>query len=100
MLHCVMAKLGNMRKPQEFTVYPFNKVDGTLTIQSDKSIGTFDANTGKGLLNTKGCYFPHLTVVMGAKPYQFPMELVQECKKVAGLTEHSDILTVAKVKHD
>ena len=75
----VTAKLGTMRKPQEFTVYPW--IPGKpMTVQSDKSIGEFDPETGKGKLNTKGCYFPHL---MFAQPYEFPKDFVIACKVAA-----------------
>ena len=52
-------KLGNMKKPQSFTVYPRpTNVSGDydeVTIQSDKRICRFNAKTGKGLLsNGKG----------------------------------------------
>lgn len=81
----VIAKLGNMRKPQEFTVYPFNDGDKTITVQSDKSIGQFDPITGKGVLNSKGSnakYFMHLLPHYGAVPFDFPLEFVEQCKTV------------------
>ena len=73
----VSAKLANMRKEQEFVVYPFKLGEHFVTVQSDKSIGQFDIETGKGVLNTKGSYFPHLS--FGALPYQFPPEFVMAC---------------------
>jgi hypothetical protein len=74
----VTGKLGNMRKPQDFVVYPpSNK--GNIIVQSDKAIGIFDIKTGKGVLNTKGCYFPHLESRLGAIPYIFPKEFVLQC---------------------
>lgn len=77
MIKTVTAKLGNMRKPQTFTVQLTDK--GNFIVQSDKSIGQFDMNTGKGLLNTKGSYFHHLTKFMGAQPFQFPEDFVKQC---------------------
>lgn len=74
----VTAKLGNMRKPQEFVVYPASD-KGNVIVQSDKSIGAFDAKTGEGILNTKGCYFPHLNQFCGARPFSFPTEFVIQC---------------------
>ena len=73
----VEAKLGKMRKPQQFVVQLTDK--GNFIVQSDKSIGQFDMNTGHGLLNTKGCYFHHLTKFLGAEEYQFPADFVQQC---------------------
>jgi hypothetical protein len=79
----ITAKLGNMRKPQEFSVYPFNDGDRTITVQSDKSIGQFDPITGKGVLNSKGSnakYFMHLSPSYGAVPFDFPLDFVEQCK--------------------
>lgn len=63
-----------MRKPQEFAVNPTS--DDRIMVQSDKAIGLFDYRTGLGVLNTKGCYFPHLSRAAGAVTYQFPPEFV------------------------
>lgn len=76
----IKAKLGNMRKEQEFTVYPQNDPE-IVTVQSDKSIGQFfitGENKGKGLLNIKGSYFPHLSPNMGAISYTFPEDFVEK----------------------
>lgn len=81
-MKCVSAKLANMRKPQDFTIYPRSKGSPLMTVQSDKSIGMFNVDTGNGMLNTTGCYFPHLSKAMGAKPYQFPKEFVEKCLEV------------------
>ena len=77
----ITAKIGKMRKPQDFIVYPPSTAEGKIVIQSDKSIAMFDENTGKGLLNIKGCYFVHLNQALGAIPYEFPMEFVNACKE-------------------
>lgn len=73
----VVAKIANMRKPQDFSVSPMS--DGRIMVQSDKSIGTFDFRTCKGVLNTKGCHFPHLHPALGAAEFEFPPEFVKEC---------------------
>jgi hypothetical protein len=77
----VIAKLGNMRKPQQFIVYP-RKNGENITIQSDKSIASFDPHTGLGYLNTKGSYFMHLHPALGAVSYTFPHDLVALCRKI------------------
>lgn len=74
----VTAKLANMRKPQEFVVYP-REAGEPVVVQSGKSIGRFDPTTGEGVLNTKGCYFPHLSKALGAQPYTFPQDFVTAC---------------------
>jgi len=83
MFKAIEAKLGNMRKPQRFIVQLTDK--GNFIIQSSKSIGKFDMNTGAGVLNIKGCYFHHLSAALGAKPYQFPPEFVQQCHTLFAL---------------
>lgn len=75
-------KLAGMRKPQNWIVCPVsNNDDGSIYVQSDKSIGKFDPNTGKGVLNTKGTNFVHLYhASLGAKPFIFPQEFVDLAK--------------------
>lgn len=89
----IEAKFGKMRKPQEFTVYPYTVGDRSITIQSDKSIGQFNPETGKGLLNYKGSgakYFLHLSLSMGAENFDFPLDFVEQCKNVA--PKRNDVL--------
>ena len=78
MQRLIKAKLGNMRKEQEFIVYPKSDKDNII-VQSDKSIGAFNIATGEGVLNTKGSYFPHLNAMLGAKPFTFPQDFVLQC---------------------
>jgi hypothetical protein len=73
----VRGKLANMRKPQTFIVRPAS--DGSIYIQSDKSTGSFDFRTRKGVLNTKGTTFAHLNPALGAKAMLFPAEFVKAC---------------------
>lgn len=75
----VTAKLGTMRKPQQFTVTRTDQ--SNYIVQSDKSIGMFDPVTRVGLLNQTGHYFPHLSPALGAKRYEFPPDFVQECQE-------------------
>lgn len=71
----VEGKLGKMRKTRTWSVMPTSE-EGRLIVQADGAIGTFDFRTGKGRLNTKGEYFPHLAV---AAPFDFPPEFVRAC---------------------
>lgn len=79
MFKTVTAKLANMRKPQRFVVQ--RDQNGIYLVQSDKSIGKFDGK-GRGILNTKGCYFHHLTPFGGAMSYLYPAEFVQEVQEL------------------
>lgn len=85
MFTTVSAKLGSMRKAQDFLIQPTS--DGRVMVQSTKSIGIFDPKTGEGRLCTTGCYFVHLSI---AKPFSFPPEFVSEvlhaCPSLGGET--------------
>lgn len=88
-IRTVTARLGNMRKPQEFVVYPPKITDPTqpveVIVQSGKAIGRFDPATRQGVLNAKGGsdkYFMHLTKFMGAVDFEFPAEFVQQVMAV------------------
>lgn len=63
----MQLKFGNMRKAQDFTIYPFKKGDSTIIVQSTKSIAQIEVATGKMIYNTKGCYFPYLNKHLGAQ---------------------------------
>lgn len=45
-------KVGNMAKPQDFTLYPYRGGD-TIDLQSNKRWITANINTGEGLINRK-----------------------------------------------
>lgn len=86
----VTAKLGTMRKAQEFSVRPTS--DGRILLQSDKSTGLFDFRTGRGVLNQKGTTFLHLNPACGAVPYQYPAEFVAECLEVCPALDSETVL--------
>src|SRR5437016_3286026 len=79
MFKTVEAKLANMRKAQHFVIT--RDQHGHYMVQSSKSIGEFDGK-GRGVLNTKGCYFMHLGTSLGARAFTFPAEFLQECQEV------------------
>ena len=82
----VNLKLANMRKEQGFIIQDVNNSE-LFVIQSDKSIGSFNKETGKGKLNTSGKYFPHLAY---AKPCDLTQEQLQKC--LNALSVKGDIL--------
>jgi len=75
----ITAKLGNMRQPAEFTVYPPQK-DGRIIIQSDKRIAVFhNDGSRKGLLSKQqsgGAYFVHLSPACGATLVEIPQDVI------------------------
>jgi hypothetical protein len=96
----VRAKLAGQRKARDWHITPCN--DGTILVQSDGAIGRFDFRTRKGVINIKGGYFPHLSSVMGAKPYEFPAEFVrlalEACPAEDSVTEVGGIIIENTVK--
>lgn len=81
---CFDAKLGTMRKAQNFIVYP-KRDDGMALIQSDKSIGMFDPATGKGkLFQGKGEHPSIAHLALYGKPCDFPAEVVEKVKAILG----------------
>jgi hypothetical protein len=81
----ITAKLGTMRKAQDFVVYPASKTNGTdqIVIQSDTRICQFNPFNGVGLLSDSkpnGAYFIHLNVLMGAKWIVVPKDVCLAAK--------------------
>ena len=76
----VVAKFGPMRKPQGFVVY--HRQDGeSVTVQSDRTIGQFNPDTRKGVVNFKRQHpvFIDLMKLRGAVEFEFPADFVAEC---------------------
>jgi len=75
----ITAKLGDMRKSVEFTVYPSQK-DGRIVIQADTRIAMFhNDGSGRGLLSKRvqgGAYFLHLSPACGAKVVPIPQDVI------------------------
>jgi len=50
----ITLKVANMKKADEFTIYPYNGGD-RVTIQSSKRFAQINIKTGKAVINKKGC---------------------------------------------
>jgi len=76
--YTVDCALGNMRKSQEWVIYP---VQGdAVKIQCENRIARFSLLDGKGVISkahASGAYGHDLSESRGAKSYQFPMALVE-----------------------
>lgn len=78
----VSWKFDGRRNAEEFVIYP--EQNGSVVIQSDKSIAQINLKTGRGLLNVKGGgskYFVHLSEFLGAKEVKFSPSLIALIKK-------------------
>lgn len=91
-------KLKNMRKFQDFIVYPIKNGDTKILIQSDTRIGTIEMTTGDGKMSqshTGGAYGIHLSM---DKLTSFKLnddqlnELKIELSKTAGVNVGSSIV--------
>ena len=77
----ITLKFGNMRKAQDFTIYPFDKNSVSIIIQSDKTIASIDHVTGEMKYNSRpgGAYFIHLVMPDAKKDVMKP-EVLQQIK--------------------
>jgi hypothetical protein len=58
----IELKIGRMRKPQDFILYPYKETDENIMIQSNKSIGILHKETKKFIFTSKGSYFHDLQI--------------------------------------
>lgn len=84
----ITCKLGNMRKAQEWVLYP-QSADSlhSITIQCDNRIARVDLNTGKAMLSSgKGGHQGHvmLSRAMGATEVVVPADVIAKLKELIG----------------
>lgn len=82
MIQSITAKLGNMRKAAEFTLYPGDDPTAII-IQSDKRIAQINVETGEGVLSSgMGGHpgFHALSKFLGATEITVSKELCEELK--------------------
>jgi hypothetical protein len=77
----ITAKLGNMRKAVEWTVYPGGDNAERIIIQSDHRIAAFDKTTGEGVLSrsTTNPGFAHLNPFLRPEKVTVPKEVIDAC---------------------
>jgi hypothetical protein len=77
----ITAKLANMKKSADFTIYPYSGGD-TISIQSDKRFCEINIRTGEGKINKKGVNYAN-NWVMTLDPLFFAVEseIIIELKK-------------------
>ena len=80
----VSLKVGNMRKPEDFCVFPRPTNVGpeysTITMKSDHRHIEFDANTGKGLLSVYAKDYPSLMKGVAAAVV-VPTDVIEAAKE-------------------
>ena len=86
MFHSVECKLGNMRKSQEWTVYPIAKDAADVIIQCEQRIAKVSLATGLTILSSgKGGHqgFVMLNAIMGAKETTCPADVLATLRDLA-----------------
>lgn len=86
----VTCKLGNMRKAQEFTLYPYTKGETTIVIQADNRIARVDLVSGKALLsNGKGGHQGTVKLLpqLGATLVDVPADILASIKAQIGYVD-------------
>lgn len=90
---CVTGKLGNMRKPVEWVVYPRASDKRVAIIQSDKRIAAVNLDTGDTVLSDgKGGHpsFQKLGEQLGATKCICPSDLLEQLRGTARLAARED----------
>jgi hypothetical protein len=81
MFKSINLKLGNAKKVQDYTIYPYNG-NGVFTIQSSTRIAQVNMD-GKGTVSNphaNGAYFPHLS--FERNPIQLTASELMELKLI------------------
>ena len=79
------AKLGNMKKPARFVVYPRKTGDATVLVQSDRRIAQITLADGKGIISDgKGGHpgFEKLSAFFGGTDFQCPPDLLKKLNSI------------------
>ena len=68
-------KVANMKKEQDFTLYPYDGGD-TILLQSDKRFARVNLKTGEGFINsTNKNYANSIALAMSPLPFTLPKEI-------------------------
>jgi hypothetical protein len=77
----ITAKLANMKKAADFTIYPYNGGD-IIMIQSKKRFCQINIRTGEAVINKKGCdYANSIKVQLDPLFFVVESEIIIELKK-------------------
>ena len=67
-------KVANMKKPQDFTLYPYSGGE-QIMLQSDKRFAIVNLKTGHGIIDSKNHNYPNtVTVQMSNIKFELPKE--------------------------
>lgn len=76
----INAKFANMRKEEEFTVYPKGDTDTQIQLQSDHRCAIIDIATGKGVVSKYVAAYPRFVhCQFDAFPIQVDQNFVARC---------------------
>jgi hypothetical protein len=78
----ITIQLGNMKKPQDFTLYPVTHGAKTVSIQSHQRWATIDLETGKGRINKRGHQYANSwSMIHNPLDIQLTEQQLEELKK-------------------
>lgn len=79
-------QVANMRKAQDFTLYPYTGGDEIL-LQSDKRFARVNLRTGEGIIDSKNHNYPNsITLAMSGVKFQLPDDIKT---KIQGFLWHN-----------
>ena len=71
----IKMKVANMKKEQEFTLYPYSGGDD-IYLQSDKRFARVNLRSGKGIIDSKNHNYPNgITLSMSSLPFDLPTDI-------------------------
>lgn len=71
----VKMKVANMRKEQDFILYPYSGGD-TILLQSEGRFAQVNLKTGFGIIDSKNHNYPNsITLTMSHVPFQLPEDI-------------------------
>jgi hypothetical protein len=78
----ITLKVANMRKPQEFTVYPNGTSEKYIMLQSDKRCAMLDKETNKFIITTKNYNYPMFAMLQHDRVLvELSSEQIEEIKR-------------------
>jgi len=78
----ITLKVGNMRKPQDFTVYPNGTSEKYIVIQSEKRIAILNKENNRFFINSKNHNYPMFTTLQYDRmEIELTSEQIEEIKR-------------------
>lgn len=91
-------KVANMRKEQDFILYPYNG-DDKICIQSDGRFAIVSLSTGRGIIDSKNHNYPNsITLTRSNISFEMPENILNDIKEYlkinSGIQKEFGILNI------